>query len=300
MNRLFFLLALAFNFSISQAQISFQTEYLGRSHYKLSQDNKTRQVGNSSGSAVVYQGSINLPLTIKEDERGLSSLWMISATGAMAKLDNKHFTPGLVIDEILNINFNLVHRARVDENWSYLAVAGAGIYTPTTQISEIEARNILGNAAVVFIRTPKPNLEWGFGLALNNTFGYPMVFPALYFDWYTKTPFAIKVQMIDGVEALVDYTLTAYLSLGLGAEIKGQMATLKQEGKNKIFTHQYITSALRPEFKLGALVSIPLAVGIQARRNTQMSNRSLKNLFQGKEYYFDLAAYLSAGVKVGF
>lgn len=106
--------------------------------------------------------------------------------------------------------------------------------------------------------------------------------------------------MIDGVEALVDYTLTAYLSLGLGAEIKGQMATLKQEGKNKIFTHQYITSALRPEFKLGALVSIPLAVGIQARRNTQMSNRSLKNLFQGKEYYFDLAAYLSAGVKVGF
>lgn len=194
MNRLFFLLALAFNFSISQAQISFQTEYLGRSHYKLSQDNKTRQVGNSSGSAVVYQGSINLPLTIKEDERGLSSLWMISATGAMAKLDNKHFTPGLVIDEILNINFNLVHRARMDENWSYLAAAGAGIYTPTTQISEIEARNILGNAAVVFIRTPKPNLEWGVGLALNNTFGYPMVFPALYFDWYTKTPFAIKVQ----------------------------------------------------------------------------------------------------------
>lgn len=78
------------------------------------------------------------------------------------------------------------------------------------------------------------------------------------------------------------------------------MATLKQEGKNKIFMHQYITTALRPEFKFGALVFTPLAVGIQVNRNAQMSNRSLKSFFQRKDYYFDVALYLSVGVKAGF
>lgn len=59
-----------------------------------------------------------------------------------------------------------------------LAMAGAGIYTPTTQISEIEARNILGNTACSFYQDSQTQFRMGFGLALGNAFEYPMVFPA--------------------------------------------------------------------------------------------------------------------------
>lgn len=300
MRQIIFFLILIFGFSKGGAQITFETEYLGNSRYKVSQNDKSQRVGNSSGSAIVYQGGINIPVKMEENDQGQSNIWMIGAAGAVARLNNKNFAPGLVIDDILNVNINLIHRAPVNERWSYLAVAGAGVYAPTIRISEIRAGYILGNVAAVFIRTPKPNLEWGVGLALNNTLGYPMLFPAMYFNWNTDDRFAVKVQAMDGVETSVKYDLTDNVTLGLKAEIKGQMATLKQGGENKIFTHQYVVIALRPEIKLGEQVSIPIGLGIQANRNAQMNSRSLKSLFQSKDYYFDLSPYLSAGINVDF
>src|SRR5699024_7740702 len=156
---------------------------------------------------------------------------------------------------------------------------------PSTQFSRIKTRHIMGNAAAVFIRHLKPNLELGGGLALNNTFGYPMVFPAFYFKWVTDGKLAIKLQILEGLEASVDYTLNDYLNLGLIADMNGQMALLKQDGKDKIFTHQYLVAALRPKLKFGENLRIPIALGTQALRPAEMSSRKLKSLFKEKSYY---------------
>lgn len=73
-----------------------------------------------------------------------------------------------------------------------------------------------------------------------------------------------------------------------------------KEGKDKIFSHQYIVTGLQPEFTLGEKVKIPLVFGFQAIRPAEITDRSLKSLFQDKGYYFDFAPYISARIKMGF
>lgn len=78
------------------------------------------------------------------------------------------------------------------------------------------------------------------------------------------------------------------------------MALLEQEGKDKIFTHQYVVLGLRPEIKIGKRVSIPLTFGLNATRTAQITNRSLKTIFQDKGYSFKASGYASAGLQIGF
>ena len=50
----------------STAQITIKTEYFGTSAYR---DEHNQKVGNSKGSAMVYHGSANLPLSMKKERK---------------------------------------------------------------------------------------------------------------------------------------------------------------------------------------------------------------------------------------
>ena len=180
-----------------------------------------------------------------------------------------------------------------------MASVGGGIYMPGTRFSDIRFKNVLGSVGAVFICHLNPNLELGGGVALNNSFGYPMVFPALYLNWRTQGLYTVKVSMLEGIEMSAGYNPSKYISLNIIAEMNGQMALLEQNGKDKIFSHQYIVAGFQPEIKIGKRISIPITAGVHAMRPAEMTNRSLKSLFQDKGYYFQISPYASAGLKIG-
>jgi len=89
-----------------------------------------------------------------------------------------------------------------------LMALGVGSYTPENRLSSIHiGENVIANGAFMFVYHWKPNIwEWqptfeiGAGGALNNTFGYPMVFPALYFKFrwcFKKYDTTLDVPIID-------------------------------------------------------------------------------------------------------
>lgn len=278
----------------------FKTEYFGRSGYRVSEGETKENVGNSKGSAMVFQGGVNIPLSVKLNENNRPTSWAISVGGAYAKLDNKNFTEPLVIDEIMNIGLSLNHLRPLNEKWSLMATIGAGIYMPGTNFSQIGFKNVLGSVGAVFIRHLKPNLDIGGGLAVNNSFGYPMLFPAFYLNWKTDGKYDVKISMIKGLEMSVGYDVNENLRLYLIAEMNGQMALLEQDGKDKIFSHMYLVTGFRPEIKIGKNVSIPITAGINAWRPAEMTDRKLKSMFKDKEYYFRASPYASVGLKIGF
>lgn len=278
----------------------FKTEYFGTSAYRMMEGETDKKVGDSKGSAVVYQGGINIPLSIKLNENNHPTMWAISLGGAYARLENKNFTEPLIIDEILNLGLSLSHLRPLNGKWSMLITVGGGIYMPCTKLSQIRYKNILGNIGAIFIYHLRPNLELGGGIAMNNSFGYPMIFPAIYFKWTAEGRFSIKMTLLEGIEISAGYTINNYLNLNLVAEMNGQMALLEQNGKDKIFTHQYFVAGLRPEIKFGQHVSIPITAGIHAMRPAEMVNRSLKSMFQDKGYYFQVSPYVSAGLQIVF
>ncbi len=300
MKRTFFLLSMILIWSNTSSQIIFKTEYFGKSSYRMTEGDSDKKVGNSKGAAIVYQGGINIPLSIKMNENNRPSMWSISVGGAYVNLNNSNFTEDLVIDGIMNLGLSINHLRPISNKWSLMASIGGGIYMPTTRFSQIRYKNMLGNLGAVFIYHLNPNLELGGGIAINNSFGYPIAFPALYLKWNTGDRYTVNVSMLDGIEISAGYNANNYLSLNIVAEMNGQMALLEKNGKDKIFSHQYIVAGFRPEIKLGKLVSIPVTAGIHAMRPAEITNRSLKSLFQDRGYYFQISFYTSAGLKISF
>jgi hypothetical protein len=282
----------------SNAQAFFKTEYFGTSGYQMTEGDSSHRIGNSQGSAMVYQAGINIPLSKKLNELNRPTIWSIGIGGAYVDLNNRNFTEPLVIDKVLNVGVSLNYLRPLNERWSLRTGIGAGIFMPTTDLSQIKFKHVLGSVSAVFIRHLKPNLELGGGLALNNSFGFPMLFPAFYLNWRTAGRYSVQASLRDGLEVSAGYNFNSNFKLSLVMEVNGQMALLEQEGKDKIFTHQYVIFGLRPEIKLGKRVTIPLTFGLNATRTAQITDRSLKTIFQDKGYSFRGSLYGAAGLQL--
>ncbi len=284
----------------AQVQVELKSEYLGKSSYRMTEGETSKKVGDSKGSAMVHQANVSIPISLKLNELKRPTMWAINVGTAYAKLDNENFTEPLVINKIMNIGLSVNHLRPLNDKWSMAATLGGGIYMPSSNFSDMELKNLLGSVGVVFIRHLKPNLDLGGGLALNNSFGVPMVFPAFYLNWRTEGKYDFKIALMKGLEMSVGYNLHRNLRLSVIAEINGQTALLEQEGKDKIFSHLYMVTGFRPEIKLGRAISIPITVGMNVWRPTQMTDRTLKSIFQEKEYYFQASPYGSVGLKMKF
>ena len=289
----------------AKAQISFKTEYLGSSAYMHSpkdMDARSSKVGDCSGSAVVYQGMANLPLSMKKHEDGKMTIWGVGIGGAYASLNNKNFTDDIV-SEIMNMQLGIFHMRPLNEKWSLMANVAVASFTPFTDVSKIRYTHVLGSVGALFIRHLNPNLDIGGGLAINSTFGYPMVFPALYLNWNYEGKFKANVSLVEGLDISAGYDINDYLKLALAVEMNGQMALLEKDGKDVIFSHQYLVTGLRPEIRLGKSgLSVPFMVGINAYRPAFYDNRTLKSMFviSDNDYYFRVSPYASAGIRYGF
>lgn len=284
----------------ANAQISFKTEYFGSSSYWHETGDESRErIGDCRGGATTYQGSINFPLSVRNTKYDRPIVWGMGINGTYASLKNENFTGNyadMVIDEIMNLNMGISYMRPISSKWSFIVSLGVGVYSPSVEISKLRYKHLLGNVAVLFVRHLKPNIEVGGGIALNSTFGYPMVFPALYFNWVSDGRLNFKVSVIDGLNLAAGYDINKFLNLSLVVEMSGQSAFTEKNGKDVVFSHQYFIAGVRPEIKIGKKVSIPITAGMHLIRSGFFSDRSLKGMFSNDDYYFQASPYLSAGI----
>ncbi|KAA0992740.1 DUF6268 family outer membrane beta-barrel protein [Dyadobacter aurulentus] len=284
-------------------QVSFKTELIGNSGYWFlpNGDKPKEKIGDSKGSSIVYQGAVNIPLSMKMTENNRPTAWGVSLSGAYASLSNEKFSSEMV-SKIMNLQLGIYHLRPLNEKWSVRAGLGMGVFTPSTDFSKIRFKNMLGSAGVVFIRHLKPNLAVGGGLALNSSLGYPMLFPAIYLNWKHQGKFNISAELNDGLDVAASYKFNDNLKLSWAFEMNGQMALLEKEGKNVIFSHQYIVTGLRPEVKLGKTgLTATAMVGLNLYRPAAYTDRTLKGMFaSSNDYYFSASPYASVGLKWNF
>jgi len=285
---------------VKAQQVILKTGYFGKSGYRVMEGETSKEVGNSQGGAMVYQYGVHIPLSYKLDKNNQASSWAINVGGAYAKLNNENFIKPLVIDEIMDMGVSVEHLRPLNENWSLKASVGIGLYMPSSDFSKIGLKNVLGNIGVIFIRHLKPNLDIGGGLAINNAFGYPMLFPAFYLNWRLNGKYDIKISLTKGLDASIGYKVNEKLRLSFIAKMNGQMALLEQNGESKIFSHMYFVTGIHPEIKINKNISVPITVGLNVWRPAEMKDRKFTSIFkEGKEYYFRASFYTSIGFKIG-
>jgi hypothetical protein len=98
------------------------------------------------------------------------------------------------------------------------------------------------------------------------------------------------------------YDFNDRLKLSYAFEANGQVALLKKDGEDVIFSHQYIVTGFRPEVKIGKTgLTLTGMGGLNIYRPASYSERTLKGVFaSGNDYYFSVSPYVSAGLKMKF
>ena len=304
----------------SFAQISVKTEYISNSKFydAVSDSN----IGD--GSAMIYSVGALVPLSMKapeeDDPYQRPTLWGVGLNGSFFKADN-HNLPARkdFPSEIMNLGVTALHIRPLKTRWSMLMALGVGSYTPENRLSSIHiGENVIANGAFVFVYHWKPNIwEWqptfeiGAGVALNNTFGYPMVFPALYFKFQggIGDKFSVEIGTLDGAKLAFGYNFSEHFNLKLMGSIGGYSAYVRHNGRKEIFSQMNFITGLQPEITIGKHVSIPIIVGTTFMRLGTYKERKLSAMFveeiEARDELgnpitsrFQPAFYLSAGITI--
>ena len=303
-------IALLFVVSVS-AQISVKTEYISNSKFydAVSDSN----IGD--GSAMIYSvgamALLSMQAPEEDDPYQRPTVWGVGLNGTFVKMNNHNFPIGKELpSEVMNLGATVLHLRPLKERWSMLMALGIGSYTPENRLSAIRiGENVLANGALVFIWHWRPNLEIGGGVALNNSFGYPMVFPALYLKYKGgfSDKFTIDINLLDGTKVAFGYDYSENLSLKLVANIGGYSAYLRRNGQKEMFSSQTFFVGLEPEFKLGKHISIPVTFGGSFIRSGRYRERTLSAMFaseaknedgSARSSVFLPALYFAAGITI--
>ena len=295
----------------SFAQISVKTEYIGNSEFY----DAVADTNTGNGSAMIYSAGAMVPLSMQasaeDDPYKRATIWGVALNGTFVKMDNQNFPIGKELpSQVMNLGATALHLRPLKERWSMLMALGIGSYTPENRLSAIRIdENVLANGALVFIWHWRPNLEIGGGVALNNSFGYPMVFPALYLKYKGgfSDKFTIDINLLDGTKVAFGYDYSENLSLKLVANIGGYLAYLRRNGQKEMFSSQTFFVGLEPEFKLGKHISIPVTFGGSFIRSGRYRERTLSAMFaseaknedgSARSSVFLPALYFAAGITI--
>ena len=295
----------------SFAQISVKTEYISNSKFY----DAVADTNTGNGSAMIYSVGAMVPLSMQasaeDDPYKRATIWGVALSGTFVKMDNQNFPIGKELpSQVMNLGATALHLRPLKERWSMLMALGIGSYTPENRLSAIRiGENVLANGALVFIWHWRPNLEIGGGVALNNSFGYPMVFPALYLKYKGgfSDKFTIDINLLDGTKVAFGYDYSENLSLKLVANIGGYSAYLRRNGQKEMFSSQTFSVGLEPEFKLGKHISIPVTFGGSFIRSGRYRERTLSAMFAteaknedgiARSSVFLPALYFAAGITI--
>ncbi len=294
------LIALFLSAASAAGQMQLKTEYIGASGYK---DEENRNTGGR-GCAWVHSAGLGIPVSLKRHDDNRTTAWMVTLSGSYTRFDNRDIPRELSPERMLNTRAGALHIRPFREKWSFMASLGAGIYSPHTRLGSLTMDQVLFDGAAAFLWHLRPNLDIGFGLAFNNSFGFPMAFPAFLLRWELDGRFELAIQMMDAASVTAGTRFGSRFKLGVTWEANGSMAREKIGGKRWTFTHSYMVAGLKPEIRIGKAVTIPLVAGITAERTAYYERSSLKAFFKSmsREYNpgYKTAPYFSAAVRVGF
>ena len=293
------------------AQISIKTEYISNSKFY----DAVADTNTGDGSAMIYSVGALVPLSMQapkeDDPYQRPTVWGVSLNGTFVQMDNHNFPIGKELpSQVMNLGVSAIHLRPLKERWSMLMALGAGSYTPENRLSSIDiGENVVANGAFILVWHLQPNLEIGGGVALNNSFGYPMVFPAFYLKYKGgfSDKFTIDINLLDGTKVAFGYDYSENLSLKLVTNIGGYLAYLRRNGQKEMFSSQTFFVGLEPEFKIGKHVSIPLTVGGSLVRSGRYRERKLSAMFaseaknedgSARSSVFLPALYFAAGITI--
>lgn len=287
--------------SKAQTELSgfrLKAEYIPMSRYiPKKTDGKTEEYTTAKSDMRRVEGGISIPLSVKMDSLGRPKVWAVTLGGSYAKIKNQDYPEQLFPEELLNASVGLMHLRPLSKSWNMLFMASAGVYT---DLKGISSQDVLLMGGVIFIKQFNPNLALGVGPVVSNTFGVPMVLPAIFLNWKTNGKFQVMVNFPEKVE--LAFKASPAIRLKAVAEVSSMTADVNREDK-AMLSYLQVISGFQPEFKLSKSLTLQLTAGASLYRSMEFTSRKLKDFFKEKNEnppHFETTAYGAIGLKWNF
>lgn len=299
MKRLFLLTAIAVSLFCSNvySQIQVKTEYLAPRRYENNNKEKTSGYGSTMSTSIDARTLIGM----ERSKYMTPKLWFMTMSSSYTSLHNSREAKAALPNEVSSFDLGVQHIRPLRDNLTLVSGLSAGVYATHASFSDLRMHNIVGTAYGSLVWDLGNGLELGFGLVFNNALKYPVPIPAPYLKWYREfgRGFLVDIDMGYKPKFAFGYKFSDHARITVVNRPIRYFGYAKENGKDRLFEHAYVTVAIEPEFKFGN-VTFPITIGGNFARVDRYRTRTPLTFYHFHSPNFNPSFYGAVGFRYTF
>ncbi|SEW50079.1 DUF6268 family outer membrane beta-barrel protein [Chitinophaga arvensicola] len=275
--------------SLSGPGIGISVDYLPASRYIRPEDSvKT----NSTTSQQRYNFAAAFMLSNRVDTAtGKVRNWGLAVSGSYTKLQNKDYEHSLLPEELLSTQLVLTHYRSLHNRWGMLSLLSVGLYT---DMEKMDMEDIFINGGVLFIKQHNRHFSYGIGAMLTNSFGTPMVLPALLVKWQTDSKFKIDINFPEKLS--VSKRMNSQTDLALAFRMRGSSYDVENgPDKKRLMGYSEMSLGLENTWHLNKHIDFVASGGSILYSGFTFQNKKLSEMFSDKPMHRMATNYFFSG-----
>ncbi|SKA32456.1 hypothetical protein SAMN04488128_103669 [Chitinophaga eiseniae] len=281
--------------SLTGPGIAINADYQPSSHYIRPEDSLKMPATSAQRRFSMGAGFL---LSQKIDTvTGKTRIWNLGVMGSYTRFSNKDYEEDIFPKELFGGEIALQHMRSLNPKWSLMGILSVGLYT---DMEKITYEDVFITGGVIFVRKINRKLNLGVGAALTNSFGAPMVLPALLVQWRTGNRFRVDINFPEKLS--VSSSLSKYDDLALAFRFNGGAYDVenRKDGK-RLMGYQEMSLGLENTLHLSKKIDFNLAGGTVLLRSVTFRDKKISDIFSTRpEHRLATNLYISAGIRCRF
>lgn len=287
---------------VALKDLTFTARYLPGSSYVPPGDSVDRS-GQTVQRDFALHGNVTLSQSADQATRKIR-MWTGTFGAALTSMQHKDYELPLLPETLLGTYIGLQHYRTLNSKWGLTVFAQGGLYT---DLEKVNGNDLFVTAGVIGIRHFSEQLSLGVGAVVHNSFGTPMVWPALTVNWKMGGKLKLDIRVPDNGPGLV-------YKVGLQYQFRPELA-LEFSFKPGCMTYDVEMHA-ESNRRLMSFWQLPLGLelkwendhlrlfgggGLMALRSYSYGEKELSKMFSKYPYYgIGTQMFLQAGVQWKF
>lgn len=279
------------------SQIELKTQYLAPRRYENNDHEKTSGYGSSMSTTLDARSLVK----VQQSKYMSPNLWFMTLSSSYTSLHNSREAKAALPNEISSFDLGAQHIRPLTSNLTLVAGISAGVYSTHASFKDLRSHNVVGTIYGSLVWDLGNGLELGMGTVINNALKYPVPIPAPYVKWYRQfgRGFIVDIDISYKPKFAFGYKFSDKAKISIVNRPIRYYGHAKENGKDKLFEHAYVTVAVEPEFTFGN-VSIPISIGGNFARVDRYRRRHPLSFYHFHSANFNPSFYGAVAIKYDF
>ncbi len=280
------------------------TQLLPSADYSMPVGKDQHKKTGASSSQQYYSMGLAMQLASRVDSAtGMARTWTGTFNGSYMHFSNKGYEAAVFPASLVSAEAGVQYYRGLNRKWGFLGLFSAGIYAEKNHIS---GEAIVVNVGGVFIRQYSPDFSLGFGLIVNNSFGTPLPWPAIFVNWQMGGRYKLNINLPDkgpGLAYNVSFMRSFSKMYDLGIAFKPRMLSYYVDNtpdNRHLLTYWELPIGIENRIHLNH-IDLFANAGLVALRSVQYNEKKISQIFSDAPgHKLSAAPFLNLGLQWKF